>query len=123
VDSAAGLLSDSVAEVAMKLGFGGTPVFTYLANNILVNGREVPYSLIAARPDVASGIVLNEWAARDTGAKIGDAVKIEYYVWREPGRLVTESAEFRVSGFTATEGGLGDKGPVPRDSEGIHSAR
>ena len=33
------------------------------------------------------GIVLNDWASRDLGAKPGDSITLEYYVWKEEGRL------------------------------------
>ena len=37
-------------------------------------------------------IVLNEWAARELGASVGDAVRLEYYLWEDAGRLSTRSA-------------------------------
>ena len=54
-------------------------MLAYLANSIRAGGREAPYSLVAAldsgwRLPQADGITLNEWTARDLGAKPGDAV-------------------------------------------------
>ena len=40
-------------------------------------------------------IVLNDWAARDLAVKVGDPLSLEYYLWEDPGRLVTRTADFR----------------------------
>jgi ABC-type lipoprotein release transport system permease subunit len=113
VESASGLLSDDLAAAIRALNLPVTPIFTYLANTIRIDGREIPYSLVTALPQVSSGIVLNDWAARELLAKPGDTATLEYYVWRETGVLATESALLRVAGFTPTEGGLGDRGLAP----------
>ena len=54
-----------------SLGLRAEPVFTYLANSIRANGREIPYSVVTALdprpppPAADDGITLNQWAARD----------------------------------------------------------
>jgi ABC-type lipoprotein release transport system permease subunit len=58
-------------------------------------------------------IILNEWAARDLGARAGDAVSLDYYVWREEGRLETRTAEFRLAGVVALEGLAADRELTP----------
>ena len=87
------------------------PVFTYLANSIRVNGREIPYSVVTAmdRPELTSNdeIVLNDWSTSDLKAKPGDTVSLEYYVWDPSGRLVSKSASFRNAGSVAIEVGSG----------------
>jgi ABC-type lipoprotein release transport system permease subunit len=60
-----------------------------------------------------ASIILNEWAARDLGAKTGDAVTLEYYLWADGGRLVNESAEFRLAGVVPIEGEAADRQLVP----------
>jgi hypothetical protein len=93
LESAQSLLDDRVVEAAERRareqGLAASPVFIYLANAIRVNGREVPYSLVAALDDDhlrrlprsprvdggtadAPGLVLNEWTASDLGARMGD---------------------------------------------------
>ena len=47
-------------------------------------------------------IALNEWAARDLGAKPGDPITLEYYLWKEEGRLAGESATFTASVCSAS---------------------
>ncbi|MBA4018382.1 MAG: hypothetical protein C0483_14545 [Pirellula sp.] len=74
-------------------------VFTYLANTIAADAKEIPYSTIAAldmsdvlplgpfrTPDGAAigkidddEIVLSRWASEDLGAKVGDEIRIVYF--------------------------------------------
>jgi putative ABC transport system permease protein len=63
-------------------------------------------------------IVLNEWAASDLGAKPGDVVTLEYYLWREEGQLLTETAQFQLAGVVPIEGRAADRDLVP-DYPGI----
>lgn len=121
VGSAAGLLTDRQARAAADAAAAGAmrsvPVLTYLANTLRRGDREIPYSLVTAidLQAVAPGltlqaganppIVLNEWAARDLAARPGDAVTLEYYLWEEPGRLVTRSAAFRIAGVVPIDAG------------------
>ena len=105
LESDAALISDPVAaaaqSVAAQLGITATPVFTYLANTIRIGNREIPYSLVTAMGD--SPPALNEWAARDLGAKVGDKITIEYFVWKDEGRLATETAEFTLGAIVPTQ--------------------
>jgi ABC-type lipoprotein release transport system permease subunit len=135
VESDAGVLSDDQAStIERALTSAGMPtraVFTYLVNTIRRKerpegdaGREVPYSLVsaigvAARPASASAlaagpptIVLNRWAATELQAAIGDLVVMDYYVWEDPGRLATRSAEFRVVSIVPIETGDRDLAPT-----------
>ena len=128
VGSDSGLLDDAAAaaivEVAAAMGFISQPVLTYLANTIRVGDREVPYSLVTATdltqvgpglavdPGVDPPILLNQWAADALSAASGDVVTLEYYVWEEPGRLVTRTAELAVSGVVPVEAGDADLAPV-----------
>jgi putative ABC transport system permease protein len=58
-------------------------------------------------------ILLNEWAARDLGVRVGDAVSLDYYVWREEGRLETRTAEFRLAGIAPMRGLAADRDLTP----------
>jgi ABC-type lipoprotein release transport system permease subunit len=105
-------------EAARDLGLEAQPVFTYLANSLRSGGRETPYSLVTAMnlPAISFAgpqpIVLNDWAARDLQIDIGNPVTMEYYVWEEPGRLATRTAEFRVAGVVPVNAGDRDLAPV-----------
>ena len=129
VESASGLVDDATARVARETAAESrrpaAGVLTYLANAIRANGREVPYSVVAAVDDAllaglaaspyaaSDAIVLNEWTARELGAKPGDRVTLDYFLWREEGRMETARAEFVVSGVTPMAGLAADRDLVP----------
>src|SRR3954470_9332343 len=115
----------TASEQAAKLADAAArPVFTYLANAIRSGTREVPYSLVTAtdlasvlppmtldesQPSAKPPIVLNDWTARDLGVATGDAITLEYYVWREPGVLETQRAEFTVGAVVPIDGAAADR--------------
>ena len=133
VESVTGLVDDALARAAREAA-GGRPtteVLTYLANAMRANGREVPYSVVAAVDDaalatlgvaVAGGepppIALNDWTARELGAAVGDRVTLDYYLWHDEGRLETASAEFAVAAVVPMSGLAADRDLVP-DYPGI----
>ena len=119
------------------------PVLTYLANRMRSGDREIPYSLVTAmdldcrtshrrlvadnrlaerRSARAGGtaawaaqqpIILNDWAARDLAAKVGDPLTLEYYAWEEPGRLVTRTADFEIAAIVPIAGAAADRDLAP----------
>ncbi|MDX2034125.1 MAG: ABC transporter permease [Blastocatellia bacterium] len=134
LESERAVIGDELAEkargAASRLGVRASEILTYLANTIRANGREVPYSLVAA-VDAASlerlapgsqagedGIVLNQWAAADLGVRGGEEVELEYYLWQEEGRLTTQTARFRVRGIVPMAGAALDRNYAP-DYPGI----
>jgi len=113
LESEAGMLSDSLVDqgeaAAAALNAETQSVLTYLANTLRIGSREVPYSLIAAVPPSwgvpgldPGKIVLNQWAAQDLAARTGEPLTLEYYLWRDDGGLVTETADFEVGGIIPT---------------------
>jgi putative ABC transport system permease protein len=121
IESGAGLLREDqvgrITETAGKLGLRAEPLLTYLANFMRVGGKEVPYSLVTATPEVTEGIRLNAWTQRELGAKPGDKLELEYYLWRQEGKLDTAKEMFTVAGGTT----LGDRVMAP-DYPGISDA-
>jgi putative ABC transport system permease protein len=130
VESAAGLLdqprANAVDAAAADAGMTPQSVLTYLANSLRSGNREVPYSLVTATdlrtiaPDTSLDpssnpppIVLNAWAARDLGVRAGDPLSLEYYVWEEPGRLLTRTADFQIAAVVPIEGTAADRDLVP----------
>jgi putative ABC transport system permease protein len=136
LESRTGLLPDSISRPAAQQAAdrGGHPsgVLTYLANAIRANGREIPYSLIAAtdRTLVAedSGgtpsaalreatahppIHLNEWAVEDLGVTVGDEVTVDYYLWSDQDGLQTRTAAFTFAGMVPMAGIGGDATLTP----------
>jgi ABC-type lipoprotein release transport system permease subunit len=146
VESAAGLLDgprvQAVEAAAAEQSVQTQPIFTYLANTIRSGNRQVPYSLVTAldmktvagdganeRAQPQSGnaasappIVLNDWTARELAVKVGDPITIEYYVWEEPGRLLTRTADFQVAGVVPIAGAAADRDLAP-DYPGISEAK
>ena len=128
IGSDMGVLDDGrVAAVRQAISSSGTQaqeVFTYLANGLRIGDRDIPYSLVTAMDlhaiapaavasaDNVPAIVLNRWAATELGANVGDPVAMEYYVWEDPGQLVTRSAEFRVAGIVPVDAADRDLAPV-----------
>jgi ABC-type lipoprotein release transport system permease subunit len=133
VEADAGLLdrarASAVSRAAEDARGEARPVLTYLANAMRSGDREVPYSLVTAidLASVAPGIdaaafapgsgdppiVINDWTARDLGAKPGDPLTLEYYVWEEPGNLVTRSAGFRIAAVVPIAGAAADRDLAP----------
>src|SRR5580658_11355838 len=111
-------LAGRATATAKSLGLSTEPVLTYLANSIRANGREIPYSVVTAlaappAPADPAGITLNQWAAHDLNARPGDAVWLDYYVWRSDGRLHTESAPFRLAQIVPIAGAAADRDYAP----------
>ena len=121
---------------ASDLKLNPVGIFSYLANTIRSGEKGIPYSLVTAidpnsfepgmqEPDQSFGspvqnsvsqsspIILNDWAARDLGVKLGDAVSLDYYMWRNEGRLETRTAEFRVAGVVPMQGLAADRELTP----------
>ena len=132
---------DAVHAASAELQAPAQPVLTYLANTIECNGRLLPYSTIAAItapvakifgefklidgspvPELAEDeILLNQWAAQELGAQIGDTVKITYYAVSAREQLETKSFAVRVAGITAMTGFGADSSLTP-EFPGIHAA-
>ena len=129
MDTLSGTLPPALASIATHIardsGLTVLPVLTYLANAIHARGRSVPYSLAAALPlDAlplprtpaplpANPIVLNDWTARDLGVRPGDTITLDYYVWKDDGRLVTESSGFTLAAITPIAGLAADRHLTP----------
>ncbi len=123
VESDSLLLSDALAAkarvAATQLGLRTQGILTYLANAIRVGDREVPYSLVSAiegeqiASTNAATIVLNDWAARDLAAKVGDEVSLEYYLWGSDGRLATARTQFALKGIVPIQGAAADRDLAP----------
>ena len=120
-------LAEAVSSTAESLGLRTQPVLTYLVNSIRTRGRSTPYSIVTAlasglAPAGDDGIVLNDWAARDLGAKTGDPVELDYYVWRNDGRLHSETARFRLERIVPLTGDAADRALTP-DYPGLTESR
>ena len=134
LESESAVINDTLAKqaraVADKLGMRTLPVLTYLANVIRSGQRQIPYSLITATElknfhglngkdttqeegQSPPPIWLNDWAARDLEVKPGKTLSVEYYVWKEEGRLITETTQFQLRDIFAMQGPLADPTLTP----------
>ena len=138
VEAAAGLLDDAtvsaVETIASEVGLESRSVLTYLVNELRHGERATPYSLVAAidldtvsemaesglsLPE--SAVVLNQWAADDLEAGMGDSLELQYYVWEDEGRLVSRETEVRVADVVPIDGPANDPTLAP-DFPGITQA-
>ncbi len=117
VEKSSALIDEPLAEAVRSVSKESSSYFTYLVNSIRANGREIPYSLVTAGPWQA-GLQLNAWAAHDLGARVGDKVTLEFYVWKESGELDTQKAEFPLTGIVPMTGPMADRDLAP-DYPGI----
>ena len=145
VESGAGLLPDVVSDAAGRAadqaGLHATPVLTWLANRLIVGDRVIPYSLVTAIGHDAGGdddlaralrtehgdaraapLVLNDWAASDLRADVGDAIELEFYRYTDAGALTTARARFRVADVVPMRGLAADRNLAP-DYPGISDSR
>ncbi|MGH9658850.1 MAG: hypothetical protein ACRD96_09915, partial [Bryobacteraceae bacterium] len=126
LESDSAMLNDALIDAARRAAAGAalSPVFTYLANTIRAGSREIPYSLVTATAWPAlqpNQIALNEWAARDLGARAGDRITLEYYLWSDDGRLITGSAAFDLASVVPIRGLAADRDFAP-DYPGLTDA-
>ncbi len=130
-------LFEAARNAAGETKLSVVPILSYLANGIRLGEREVPYSVVTAinreafeamsrrqtggsvdqtvTPAVSGlpRIVLNEWAVSDLGAKRGDVISLEYYLWEDSGQLKTESARFVLDAIVPLNDQAIDRDLVP----------
>jgi putative ABC transport system permease protein len=131
VESAAGLIDaprvQAIESAVQATGIQSQAVLTYLANVMRSGERTIPYSLVtaidlraigvgaeAAQPRAGKPpIVINDWAARDLAVKPGDPLTLEYFLWEDPGRLITRAADFTVAAVVPIAGAAADRDLAP----------
>ena len=125
--------ADAASDAAREAGLPSLPVLTYLANEIRVDDRSVPYSTVTAfgtggdapfGPLLLSNgeptprlekdeILLNDWAARDLRASVGDDVELAYYLVGPQGSLDTARHTFMLKGVVRMSGLALDRDLAP----------
>lgn len=115
IESESAVISDALAQKITSVAGKTQPILSYLANSIRIGDKQVPYSLVTAigtdQPDEV--IRLTEWAAQDLGAKVGDAVELEYFYWEPSGSLVTRKAQFKLASVLPMTGIAVDRDFTP----------
>jgi ABC-type antimicrobial peptide transport system permease subunit len=103
---------------ASSMNLNAEPIMTYLANTIAIGTREIPYSTVTAgfrqiqRP-AYDEIVLNDWAATDLTAKLGDAVRLDYYTVGANSELLLTNHTFKLVGIVPLSGVAADPTLTP----------
>jgi putative ABC transport system permease protein len=112
-----GLNDEALAELRRGDGETGRRGESTNAPHASVSPSPLPPVSPSPRPPVslspAHAIILNEWAARELGAKPADFISLEYYIWHESGRLETKTAKFRLAAVVPIKGLAGDRNLVP----------
>ena len=125
VETRAGLLSDALADGVRAAGgdqgLRAESVLTYVANAIRIGDRDIPYSVVTAKGAGRGQIWLNQWAASDLNAKVGDRVTLDYYLWSDADGLTTATASFTLAAILPMSGDGGDPTLTP-DYPGISDA-
>ena len=134
-------VAEAALRAAEKVNFDAMPILTYLANTIRAGDREIPYSTVTAleldpaAPNVAltladgapapplegDEILLNDWAANDLKARVGDEIEMSYYLVGAGGTLDTASHRFSLKGIVRLRGLAADRYLAP-DYEGMSDA-
>jgi ABC-type lipoprotein release transport system permease subunit len=124
LDTLSGIIPDSLAAAALDAARAANletrTLFTYLATRLQLGQRQIPYSLVAATDlhafldnPTPDAIVLNDWAARDLGAKPGDTLTLHYLLWHPDNRITEESAPFQLAAVTPMRGLAADRDLAP----------
>jgi len=113
IESRAGVIAPALERAIGASVDGGERVLVHLANTIRIRDHEIPYSLVAGRESTSTGVVLNQWAADDLSAKIGDPLTLEYYVWSDAAGLETRSADLMVGDIVPMTGDAIDRTFTP----------
>jgi ABC-type lipoprotein release transport system permease subunit len=128
----------AIEAAAAAIGAPSRTLQTYLANELRIGDRSIPYSMVTAVDPEGSGalpwlrlaggspapalaadeILLGEWAALDLGARPGDPVILACYVLGERDDLRVAEATFRLRGVVAHDG-LGADPDLTPDYPGI----
>ena len=134
-------VADAIEAAAREIGAPALRFQTYLANEIELGERIIPYSMVTAVDAHESGpfgglhlldgspapalaadeILLNRWTADDLGAAAGDEVTLRYFVVGDREELRVEEAAFRVRGIVALSGLAADRRLTP-EYPGIQDA-
>ncbi len=115
VETASAVMNDALVAAIEKADPKAVPVFSYVANSIRIGNREVPYSIVTglASDLPPDGISVDDWAAKDLNAKLGDSVALDYYYWEPSGSLVTRTANFKLTKILPMTGIAVDRNLTP----------
>ncbi|GJQ25337.1 MAG: ABC transporter permease [Phycisphaerae bacterium] len=117
-------------EAAAALGVVLDPILTYLVNDLSRTDQPegIPYSVATAiesergltlsdgspaLPLHDGDIYINTWAAEDLAAKVGDVLRLRYFVSRPFGKLEESTTTLTLRGIVRMTGAAADPGLTP----------
>ena len=92
------------------------PILTYFANSLELKGRSIPYSFVSTISNNElndNEIIINEWAAEDLKAKIGDSLTVKYYEIGPLRQLIEKGTKFVIRQIVPIEEKYADKDLMP----------
>ncbi|WP_319501584.1 ABC transporter permease [uncultured Draconibacterium sp.] len=95
---------------------GADMILTYFVNAIDHKQSSVPYSFVSSvnNPELASNeIILNQWAADDLNANLGDTIRLRYFEIGPLRQLVNKEANFILTEIIPMDSPLADPTRVP----------
>jgi len=117
-------IDEALTQAVMAAGEDGIGLLTYFVNELRIDPNSTPYSFVTAiTPGRDNGIipadladdeiVINRWLADDLNAKVGDALRLRYYVAGPMRRLVEQTGVFRVRAIVPMVGIAADAQLMP----------
>jgi putative ABC transport system permease protein len=113
-------LEPAIARIATEVTADHEQVLTYFVNRLESGGRSAPYSTVAAMTNPPGPkdlrddeIVVNQWLADDIGVRVGDRLRIAYWVVGPLRKLEEKTTEFRVRAIVPIEGAAADPTLMP----------
>lgn len=113
-------LDPSVGDTAQRAVPGAQGVLTYFVNELRVGSRATPYSTVAALdgPLIPANmrddeVLINQWLADDLGAKVGEELKLSYWLVGPMRRLEKHVRTFRIRAILPMEGPARDPNLMP----------
>ena len=118
-------IDDVLSDAALKAGKNSVGILTYFVNELRLGDKATPYSMVSAiQPSTDANsiipvdmrddeIIINQWLADDLDAKVGDSLKLTYYVTGLTRKLQEQSKSFRIRKIVAMEGSAIDPELMP----------
>ncbi len=113
-------LDPSTVDAALNSAPQANLISTYFVNELRAGTNSTPYSMVAAArtplvPDRMSDneILINQWLADDLKAKVGDELRLRYFVMGTDQRLEEKTNSFRIRGIVPLSGIYADRDLMP----------
>jgi putative ABC transport system permease protein len=104
----------AVEQFCLKSLPGSSEVFSYFINRFSLGDRQTPYSFVSTDPQLSENqMAVSEWLASDLNAKIGDAVRVSYFVVGPLRRLVEHDTTLVIRAVYKMEGAKADPNLMP----------